>query len=110
MSPSPFDTLLMCVEGLRVVNPTMTVQSVAVFLYVAGHPGCSTAEILERLGLHKATASNILAQLERSAALLRHEEDQTDGRCKCYRLAPRGERVARSLYELLSRETLISYL
>lgn len=104
--------LLECMEELRKVNPTMTVQTAAVFLYVAGHPDCPTADILARLGLHRATASNILGQLEMrgrraSMALLMHTEDHEDARRKLYRLAPMGERIARSLLSIADKEDTV---
>lgn len=105
--------LAACVEELRKVFPSMTLQGTAMFLYISNHPGCRANDLIDALGMSSSNITNIVKQLDErgwnkpSLALVRYENDPNDARKKLFFLAPRGERIARSLRAIITGEATV---
>ncbi len=93
-------------EKLRAEERSFTVVKQSVFLYVAGKPDCTTADVMKATGLSKSVASRLMGEL--SDGTSRGGEKLpglgwltyyygSDGRTRYYNLSPTGQAVVQSL-------------
>lgn len=96
---------------IRKLDAEMPVHTVAVFVHIAQHPGCTTAHICEAVGIAQSTCNRntlALGKINRHRQpgydLITGVDDPADWRRKIYHLTPKGESVIASLGAIASKE------
>lgn len=101
------------VEAFRTYNPEIPSQTMAVFLFVALHPGAMRKEIEKALGLSQAAANRHLAVLTKEGDqgrlkgkpglnLIFTDRDPIDNRSNRAYLTKEGGRLVRDIARLLN--------
>lgn len=100
--------LMLCVEEIRKVFPSMTANSFQAFLIVATEPGLKVGEIGHRLALGSSATVRVLASLsphhrggKEGLGLLDYETDIRDRRVRYVSLSHSGQRVFNSIRRIM---------
>lgn len=104
----PLVKIFRVLDELRKQHNTMCCHTAAVLIYIAMHPGSTTADIAAATGLAQASISRNTMELGKmnrrkqpGMNLVSDQEDPTERRRKIYFLTPKGQRVVASLIQTM---------
>ncbi|MGQ2968911.1 MAG: hypothetical protein ACT6RF_09205 [Allorhizobium sp.] len=100
--------LATAISQMREIYPTMTLQTLQVYLEIAAQPGISSVEIRQKTGIAQPTVSRTLGDLgewairrdEPGLDLVRTERDPTDQRNVLAYLTTKGKLLAHRLEQV----------
>lgn len=102
-------TLFEALQTFRIIDQDITVQTLAVFCWVADHEGCSLRDIGKAMEMSQPTVSRNIGYLSKYArygkpglGLVFSEENLKDRRYKLVGLTLKGQSMAKRLKDILS--------
>ena len=105
---NPINTLYLVVGEFRKIHPTMQLQAVQAFLYIATHEGCRGKDVADAIGVAQSSSSRIVDLLSNKNVnnvpgldLVSEEVNIQERRSKLLKLTPKGKRVLDTLYALM---------